>query len=251
MQCNSGRIVRVGLGPESRAVTATIVFDFDGTLALGPGPIIAYARAAARRGDIPELLDGVTEVLAAFETGDTGYRDGYDIVGSLGAEAGIDAGVLGEAYLASRSLLGTADAPVTTPAGLARFLRRVGRDAQILLATNAPGESILPLLTAWDVADAFDGLHFAVGKPDGLRPIIAHALESGPVLSVGDIAEFDLLPAMELGADTALVGPTAVHSRVPVTMRAATLSDLYADIHTWVAAAASSPSRTTPLERHS
>jgi phosphoglycolate phosphatase-like HAD superfamily hydrolase len=232
-------------------VTPTIVFDFDGTLALGAGPILAYARAAARRADDPAFFDRAVAALAAFEAGEAAYRDGYDAVGSLAVEAGIDASVLEESYSASRAVLGSADAPVVAPAGLAPFLARVGRHAQILLATNAPGDSILPLLSAWDVADTFDGLHFAVGKPEGLRPILAHALEEGPVLSVGDIVDLDLVPAMELGADTALVGATAARSSAPVTMRGATLSDLYAEIEAWAATAASSPSRTTPIERHS
>lgn len=233
-------------------MTPTIVFDFDGTLALGAGPIVAYARVIARRSGDTAFLDRAVSALAAFEAGDADhYRDGYDVVGSLAAEAGIDASVLNESYSASRAVLGSDDAPVTAPDGLAPFLDRVGRDAQILLATNAPSDSILPLLSSWGVAEAFDALHFTVGKPEGLRPILAHALEAGPVLAVGDIVDLDLVPAMELGADTALVGATASRASAPVTMRGATLSDLYSDIEAWAASAASSPSRTTPLERHS
>ena len=232
-------------------MTPTIVFDFDGTLALGAGPIVAYARAIARRSGDTVFLDLAVSALAAFEAGDTDlYRDGYDVVGSLAAKAGIHAGVLNEAYAASRAALGSADAPVMAPERLAPFLDRVGRDAQIILATNAPSDSIVPLLSAWGVAEAFDALHFTVGKPDGLRPILAHALEAGPVLSVGDIVELDLAPAMELGADTALVGATAARASAPVTMRGTTLSALYSDIESWAASAVSSPSRTTPLERH-
>lgn len=231
-------------------MTATIVFDFDGTLALGTGPIVAFARATARLAGDPDFLDRALSALAAFEAGNADYRDGYDVVGSLAEDAGIDASVLSESYFASRALLGSADAPVAAPTGLAPFLTRITRHAQILLATNAPSDSILPLLSTWGVSEAFDALHFAVGKPDGLRPILAHALETGPVLSVGDIVDLDLAPAMDLGADTALVGATASRATAPVTMRGATLHDLYPDIEAWAASAASGSSRTIPLERH-
>ena len=63
-------------------MTPTIVFDFDGTLALGAGPIVAYARAIARRSGDTVFLDLAVSALAAFEAGDTDlYRDGYDVVG--------------------------------------------------------------------------------------------------------------------------------------------------------------------------
>jgi len=57
-------------------------------------------------------------------------------------------------------------------------------------------------------------------------------------------------PPETLWGDTALVGATAARASAPVTMRGTTLSDLYSDIESWAASAVSSPSRTTPLERH-
>ncbi|MEZ3161141.1 HAD family hydrolase [Microbacterium sp. BWT-B31] len=231
-------------------MTHTIVFDFDGTLALGAGPIVAFAHAVAERAGDDGFVARALTALAEFEAGETDHRDGYDVVGSLASAQGVPEAELSAAYDASRALLGTAAAEVHAPAGLAPFLARVGARARLLLATNAPGESIVPILTRWGVVEAFDALHFTVGKPAGLVPILEDALASGPVLSVGDIVEFDLAPAMSLGAATALVGVTAERAAAPVTLRGRTLADLYTDIEAWAAAAASSPSDTHPLERH-
>ncbi|MDN6499637.1 MAG: hypothetical protein L0K44_07820, partial [Yaniella sp.] len=77
-----------------------------------------------------------------------------------------------------------------------------------------------------------------VGKPAGLFNIVESALDRGPVLAIGDIAEYDLAPALQLGADTALVGATAMTSTAPVTMRGASLEHLASDIQTWAAQAA-------------
>ncbi|MDN6400144.1 MAG: HAD family hydrolase, partial [Brachybacterium sp.] len=53
------------------------------------------------------------------------------------------------------------------------------------------------------------------------------------VRAVGDIWEFDLAPAAELGADTALVGVREVPAARP-TLRGETLTDLYDPIRAWV-----------------
>jgi len=232
-------------------VSATIVLDFDGTIALGAGPLEAFARAVATAcGDAP-FADRAMEAVSAFEHGEREARDGYDVISALAGEQGISAETLESAYQSSRALLGTEQAAITPPSGLADFLTRIRAGARVVLATNAPGAGILPVLDQWHVADLFDDLHFAVGKPAGLYPILRAAIAGGPVLSVGDIFEFDLAPAAELGAATALVGATAARSAERVTMRGRTIADLYGDIEAWAAHTASStPTRTTHTERH-
>lgn len=236
-------------------MTATIVLDFDGTVALGTGPLEAYADAVATAAGDTSFAEQAMAAVAAFERGDTDARDGYDVIGTLARTQGMDADHLESAYQASRGMLGSERATITPPVGLAEFLARVGVHARIVLATNAPGAGIQQVLDAWGVAGAFDELHFTVGKPAGLRPILRAALADGPVLSVGDIFEFDLAPAAELGADTALVGATAERSPAAVTMRGRTLADLYGAIEAWAADAASARSTrttasSTPTERH-
>ena len=232
------------MGVERTHVTGTIVFDLDGTLALGDGPIVAYARSLARVAGDGFLTTAEAE-LASFAAGDSGYRDGYHAVGTAAEHAGIAAADVSAAYETSRDVLGTPAAPVAPPAGIADLLRDLAGDARLVLATNAPDAGVRELLADWGIADLFSAMHFTVGKPDGLSAVIRGALEDGAVLSIGDIAEFDLAPAAALGADTALVGATCDSSPFPATLRGRTIADLSDDLRAWAAAAASgsSPAR--------
>lgn len=235
-------------------MTPTIVFDFDGTLALGDGPITAFARAIADGTGDAGFADRAAAALAQFESGEIDFRDGYDAVTRTALADGIAPELLSDAYTSSRALLGSAAAAVTPPTGLAAFLARVGAQADLVLATNAPSEGVLAVLDGWGVTDAFDAMHFTVGKPEGLVTVLRNALERGPVLAIGDIVEFDLAPAAQLGADTALVGATALRSNASPTMRARSLADLFDQITVWVESAASLPVRPSEnnisIERH-
>ena len=236
-----------------RTVTATIVLDFDGTIALGAGPLEAFARAVATATGDADFADRAIAAVSAFEHGEGDARDGYDVISRLAVQQGVTADALEEAYQSSRALLGSEHAAITPPSGLADFLKRIHGDARVVLATNAPGAGIRPVLEGWQVADLFDAMHFTVGKPAGLVPILRAAVAEGPVLSVGDIFEFDLAPAAELGAATALVGATAARSAAVVTMRGRTLTELYGAIEAWAAESAASThatTSTTNTERH-
>lgn len=220
-------------------MTPTIIFDFDGTLAVGHGPVLAYARFVSTAAK-PGYLERVDAALSDFDAGATTYRDGYDVVGSLAALDGVSPETMAAAYANSREHLATELAPVNTMPGLDDFLAALHRDARLLLATNAPEAGVDRALGEWGVRDHFDELYFTVGKPAGLSAIVERAQTHGPVLAVGDIVEFDLAPALALGADTALVGATAELSPASVTMRGTSLSDLKEDIATWAADAAAS-----------
>lgn len=225
-------------------MTRSVIFDFDGTLAIGHGPVLAYARAVAPSAS-KAFVPRVEKALRAFDAGRSAYRDGYHIVAELAAKDGVSSGTMKQAYQVSREILGTVHAPVDAPSGLASLLEALSQHALLHLATNAPAEGVEQVLDSWAVRDCFDQLHFNVGKPDGLYPILRHMLESGPVLAVGDIVEYDLQPALDLGADTALVGATAALSDAKVTMRGLTLDDLRGELVSW----ASQPpiSDTRPL----
>lgn len=218
---------------------ATIIFDFDGTLAVGNGPVLAFARQVAEvAGD--GFLQQVEAGLADFEAGNSPCRDGYDVVGSLATAHGVTDAQLSRAYRQSRELLGTDQAPVTTMPGLDDFLSGLRRHARLVLATNAPEAGVDAVLDSWRVREAFDALHFEVGKPAGLTAVVRETLADGPVLAVGDIAEYDLAPAWSQGADTALVGATSADDSITVTMRGRTLAELRTAIESWAAAAAQS-----------
>lgn len=220
-------------------MAASIVFDFDGTLAVGHGPVRAYARAVAERAQ-PRFRERVDVALKNYDLGENRYRDGYDIVGSFAAEDGISEEELQEAYVRSRKELGSEAAPVATMPGIRGFLVELRRSARLILATNAPEPGIRRVLDSWGIAAEFDELHFESSKPAGLLPIVTRLRESGAVLSIGDIPEFDLVPAKQLGADTALVGPAAATSDFPATFRGPSLAALRPAIETWAVTAASS-----------
>lgn len=212
-------------------MASTIIFDFDGTVAVGNGPVLAYAREIAPHAG-GDYLARVEATLTAFDGGrDSTFRDGYDVVGSLATEAGVDPEARQRAYLASRGSLASSGAEPAP--GLADLLRELPDDARVVLATNAPRAGLEEVLAAWELRDGFDEIRDSVGKPDGLTPIVREALAHGPVLSIGDIVENDLAPASALGAATALVGATAATSPADVTMRGSTLADLAPTILAW------------------
>ncbi|MEJ1089437.1 HAD family hydrolase [Microbacterium sp. Mu-80] len=224
-------------------MTPTIIFDFDGTLAVGDGPVLAYARHAAEAA-ADDYLRRVRAELDLHSRGASSFRDGYDVVGTLAREDGVDEATLNAAYMHSRSRLGTADAPVSPAPGLTELLDELDPGIRIVLATNAPDDGIHALLQSWGIAERFTATHFRVGKPAGLEPILRAALAEGPVLSIGDIFAFDLAPAQALGADTALVGATADSSPESPTLRGATLDLIVPGIRRWTRSAL--PSSSVP-----
>src|SRR5699024_7952098 len=57
----------------------TVVFDFDGTVALGRGPLEAYATCLGELTD-GEMLTACRTAVERFDAGETNYRDGYDAI---------------------------------------------------------------------------------------------------------------------------------------------------------------------------
>lgn len=187
---------------------AAIIFDFDGTIALGHGPVRAYANAIPEEKlDSPAAFTKQVEAaLVEIDALTSPYRDGYHAVAELAVAQGIDATVLSQAYMFSRQQLGTDKAPVHMPDRLPELLKVISASAWVVLATNAPEAGIEKLLATWNVSELFDQLSFNTGKPAGLTPLI-ESLGSTRILAIGDIAENDLDPAAELGAQTLLITP--------------------------------------------
>jgi FMN phosphatase YigB (HAD superfamily) len=219
---------------------ATVLFDFDGTVVLGHGPVRAYAGAVARRTTAAEASRFLEEFDTALDPMTEDVLDGYDLVRLIAERHGVDATTLGSAYLESRTQLGTAAVPVTAPEGLAEFLERLGGLAHRVLVTNAPATRIPETLALLGLDHGFDEIRAAAGKPVGLEAIIDEMLEAGPVLSVGDVWSNDLAPASARGAATALVAPTGlVPPDAHPTFRAEHLPELYDDLAAWLAEASS------------
>ncbi len=217
-------------------MTSILLFDFDGTIALGDGPVLAYARQVADRLDGPArgaLLDGIRSALAAAD-GDA--LDGYDAVRRAAETEGADAALLSAAYLASRAQLGTVEAPVSAPEGLADFLSDAAGRAERVLVTNAPAIRIDEALAALGLAGLFDRVVTSARKPAGLDEVLAALPADARVLSIGDIWHNDLAPAHARGHATALIGGFADPAATP-TFRASTFVELVPRLEDWLRAA--------------
>ena len=228
-----------------------MVFDFDGTVSLGDGPVRCYARfvaAGLERGERASFLADIEAGLSGVLPGDLDPLDGYDLVRLLSAPFAVTDAAHSAAYASSRAELASAGAPVIAPFGLAGFLARARPHARLVLATNAPETRIAEALDVLGLAGAFDAVHTAVGKPAGLDVILDELLADSMVedpaaalMSIGDIWTNDLDPAYRRGATTALVGPRADAGATP-TLRAVSLEELYPRLTAWL---------SPPLRRHS
>lgn len=205
-----------------------LLFDFDGTIALGDGPVLAYAQhVATALGDEGAFVAGIRAALAAGD----GSLDGYDAVRRAAESRGADAPLLSAAYLASRAQLATPGAPVMAPAGLAAFLENV--DAERILVTNAPAIRISEALDALGLGGLFDRIITDARKPRGLESVLAELPADVRVLSIGDIWHNDLAPAHARGHATALIGGFADPRATP-TFRAAEFSTLVPQLEAWL-----------------
>jgi phosphoglycolate phosphatase-like HAD superfamily hydrolase len=220
---------------------ASVVFDFDGTVALGQGPLDAYADCVGELAGAQVAAD-CRAAVRLFATGTSDHPDGYAAVRAAALRHGVDDDVLSAAYLRSREMLATEAAPIHAPAGLDTFLRMLSHHATCVIATNAPAIGLARALESLGIADVVDEVHAGVGKPAGLTAIIARHLATGPTLAVGDIWENDLAPAQALGAATAFVGIGRIAGQP--TLRGTTLAALYDDILDWAQSA--SPRRREP-----
>ncbi|PRB13669.1 HAD family hydrolase [Microbacterium sp. MYb62] len=210
-------------------MNSILLFDFDGTIALGDGPVLAYAQqvAAALGGD-DTFVDVIRAVLTSA---DDDALDGYDAVRRVAETRGADATLLSTAYLASRAQLGTAEAPIDAPEGLADFLESV--DAERILVTNAPAIRIVEALEALGLHGLFDRIVTGAGKPKGLEAVLAALPADARVLSIGDIWHNDLAPAHARGHATALIGGFSDPNATP-TFRAAEFSTLVPQLEAWL-----------------
>jgi FMN phosphatase YigB (HAD superfamily) len=241
-----------------------LVFDFDGTVSLGHGPVRSYARMIA--GSLP-ARQGV-EFLGSFEArlgsprstvGTNTPIDDYDLVRLLSDAYDVPVGVRSSAYLSSRLELASAAAPVMAPNGLAPFLAGARSKAHLVLATNAPSIRIEEALASLGLSESFDTVHTSVGKPAGFGPLLDELLALLPkgtdaaagLLSIGDVWANDLAPAHDRGAATALVGRASPADATP-TFRAHHLYELYPALQAWLDSDFSSvPGTTSFLPAHS
>lgn len=205
-----------------------LLFDFDGTVSLGHGPVLAYARLIAEKAGHPSIAQDAEALLNSDNVGSA--RDGYHLVRTLAAELDVPEETCQEAYMASRKNL--ADTGITAPEGLAEFL--ASYPGRAILATNSPEVGLSAALHTLGLDRSFDTVYTRVGKPEGLTRILDTDLaDTDPtrLISFGDIWEFDLAPVAAVGGRTVLVdSPFSTSPEADPTWRVARVTDIFPEL---------------------
>ncbi len=238
-------IKSLSLSPEiaSPSAPVSVLFDFDGTVCLGEGPVLEFAQLLDQRLPGHGFTRHVREFIqhpqapGPFQHCD----DPYDIISIISTDAGFPASLTNAAYADSRE--NAAHSAIRTPERFAEFVRSL--PANCVLATNSPAHEFDQFLHQLGLVGAFSSIVTSAGKPAGMHSIIPELLARGPVLSVGDKWINDLAPAQFLGADTALVDTyDRQKDRGRATLRARNLESLYEHIHSWCTNAVPQATRT-------
>ena len=224
-----------------------LLLDFDGTVAVGHGPVRAYARAAVALLPAAEqraVLHRLDEGLAGGDAEGLAPLDGYDLVRMLAEEHGIGPHALSAAYLASRHALATEQAPITAPPGLADLLAELRTDATIVLATNAPDIRLRDALRVIGLGGLIDRIAPEAAKPGGMPRLLdsLRVAPAGPVrvLSVGDVWANDLAPVAARGHTTALISRCPPPEARP-THVGPDMPSLYPAMRNWVQSPSPTP----------
>ncbi|SED96584.1 FMN phosphatase YigB, HAD superfamily [Arthrobacter alpinus] len=213
-----------------------LILDFDGTVCLGDGPVLAYAEAVADQ--IPKaaqktLHQGLASFLAEDPNAPS-YKDGYAAVAAL-AEGHLNSAGRHHAYLASRQRLAEGTVEIDAPDGLAGFLDSLDGVAFRLLLTNAPLNGVQESLSKLGLSNSVDLIIPDARKPAGftdLLPILLANKAPYELLSVGDVWSNDIdLPARE-GCATAFIDRFE-HRTGAATLRAPRFELLYDAISDW------------------
>lgn len=224
------------------SVRGVMLFDFDGTVCLGDGPALAYARAAfAGAADADRAR--AERQLRRFLAGERippldGCRDGYQAVATLAQHAEIASSILGAAFLRSREELASGTVEITAPEGLIELLT-VLQGVVPVLATNSPGDTLGPILARLGLSDAFAEVIASANKPTRTGIIVdallaRHELSDRPdrLLSIGDIWPNDLEAPAARGCATVAIDPHGWDEGAP-TLRVRELPEAYPFIRQW------------------
>jgi FMN phosphatase YigB (HAD superfamily) len=233
-----------------------LVVDFDGTVCRGDAPVRYYAAVIADSMPPPDareflgaieryLSDGPAAAAACTDTvAAAALREAVDSWGavlSLAARGyAVPAEVIEQAFARCREWMIDPACAVELVTPLLDTLAELRGDARIVLVTNSPRDSMLPLLRRLGILDAFDDVVAGAGKPDGLRRFLQRSL--GPDLrarpwrlfSIGDHYRNDIEPAVELGAAAGYIDRFG-RADGPATARARRAEDLLPVLRAWAA----------------
>jgi len=216
-----------------------VVLDFDGTVAVGDGPVLAYADAAFALLDATKAAAARTVLDGVLAGRDRRWPDPYVAVAELCS--GVPAADLQAAYVASRDRLAREDLGVCVPDGLLAALDRWAGRAERVLVTNSPAHGTLQVLERLDLRRRFDRVVVDAGKPRRLAELLLVLLEGRSpdlLLSIGDHWPNDIAPALELGGHGGLIAP-GPRADWPCDATAPTLTALLPYVDEWLAGARS------------
>jgi FMN phosphatase YigB (HAD superfamily) len=234
----------------SRQPLPLLLLDFDGTVCLGDDPVLAYAEATVRGLPVADAT-AILDTVRSYLDGDLGPRwaDGYVAVKELSIDL-VSEDTRSAAYAESRRRLEADELSVHTPEGLHDFLGGLEGVAERVLVTNAPLEGVSGVLDRLGLAPLLDRVLPEAHKPGGWDELLPRALDGRPAtdaVSVGDVYRNDIAPLIPHGVATAFIDRfTTPGLPVPPTWAATSFPELYADLETWLRAAAQSESHTPP-----
>ena len=206
----STRLRQVLSQSAARSPKPVLLLDFDGTVCLGDGPVLAYAQEAF--GYLPaNERSAVRTRLAAFLSGDPDllrqYADGYGCVQDLVADH-LSPEQLSAAFLTSRKRLATEDLGTSAAAGIKDLLSVLDGSVTRVLLTNSPAVGVVESIKRFGLSELFDQVVVGARKQHRMGEHVAVLTDGRPsatLISVGDHWANDVAVPLQRGCATGYI----------------------------------------------
>ncbi|TAM80211.1 MAG: HAD family hydrolase [Chloroflexota bacterium] len=231
--------------PSGRHPRGLLVLDFDGTLWRGNEPLQAYAAAVAQAlpsPDQPIYLSRVNAFLAgerwSTPAGADLPEDGWAAVARFAADYGATAADCQGPFAETRARIAAGAFHLEVPAGLPEFLVWAKAWCTVVLASNSPAGSVLPVLDRLGLTARFDDVACEAHKPTGLTTLgpawtKRFGVEPARVMSIGDHYPNDIAPAHAAGWSTTYVTPWRAVAG-PCSVVGTTVEEVLPSLRAWV-----------------